>query len=158
MTRWQAMVAVALVLGVGEAAAVQSLRDVVTESEGGQMPAASSPTPCLPPGVPALSGLVEVVVESGEPYAIAGSTTVVPARVVVYGRPGVDNIPRRDYQPALIVGIWIGAVLAVVDPQPFDPDAPAWIDRGVLTADGEYLVPDWKATCRWEREHRQPWR
>lgn len=102
----------------------------------------SAPTVCVPPGLP--------------PYT---SWTAVEAKVAIY--QGVDNRPivgvkaLYDGLGNAIVVVWIGGVMASVDPAPDDPAVLVWIDPGMATPQGLMRL-DPKPSCQWQRAAPRP--
>lgn len=46
--------------------------------------------------------------------------------------------------------LWVGRDLVVIDPEPFNPDAPLWLDGGLVTDDGK-IRDERGASCQWHQ-------
>ena len=100
---------------------------------------AAAPTVCVPPGFPPFS-----LWQSGAPDVAVTNDEA--------GRPHLV-IRRHDHvRGAPVISFWTGGLLAAVDPAPFDPDVPAWIDRGAVAGPEFRLRAIPRSTCQWERQ------
>lgn len=109
--------------------------------------AGADATPCLPPGIPALSTLVRM---GGHGRTVLARSESIGDEVI-WQQVGAwtsywGPAPGFAVQYMLIA---IGGEIAVVDDHPYDQD-PAWYDTGMVSSDGDY-VHRGSPTCQWKR-------
>lgn len=99
---------------------------------------------CLPPGMPALSMLVQ---SGGLPGLAREAETGqwIRGRTVLYARPGESTPNYLVYY----VPTASGERIAAVDDHPGTP-FPDWVDTGMVTESGD-LRSDRHVTCQWAR-------
>ena len=95
-----------------------------------------APTICLPPGV-SLAGATAQMMES-----------VILEGEVVGGWPAVMIMYAVARQP--VKTIWLNGRLVAIDPDPLNPDAPLWLDGGIITTDGKVRA-ERGAPCQWHQ-------
>lgn len=99
--------------------------------------------PCVPPELPAYATWH---LQVAQPIALLDED----------GRPVL--VLSTVYADPRITALWVGDLLGLVDPNPDDPAAPAWIDPGVFRPglaarrDPVLRPPPRQQTCRWQRE------
>jgi hypothetical protein len=142
--------ALAGVVGAGQAAA-QSTGDSVQERGGGRpSPANGAAAPaCMPPGMPALDELVTVGKQALFAPVDGGDTTVM---VNAIGLVTKDHLARnRTGELSLdFIVYYVEGRLAAVDDHPGDPTAPDLVDTGMVTAAGAMRAQG-SPSCHWAR-------
>ena len=108
-------------------------------------PKPSVSTPCLPPGVPALSTLVRIggIPATGRARTSEGQVEPIPIFRSYWSS-------RIESDTLVLYIVTANRHIATVDAAPHEPDVPAWYDTGMMTETGEYIA-DGRPSCRWER-------
>lgn len=94
--------------------------------------------PCLPPGSPA--GFLDWPLEATNVLRLG--TQDGSYRLAI-----VEQYRSRDGRAMRV--LWVEGHLVLVDPQPDDPDAMPWIDRGLIADDDASLRRPRGAPCQW---------
>ena len=110
-----------------------------------RVPKPSVSTPCLPPGVPALSTLVRI---GGLPATGRARTSEGQVEPIRLFRSYWSS--RIEDDTLVLYIVTANGYIATVDVAPHEPDVPAWYDTGMMTETGEYIA-DGRPSCRWER-------
>ena len=98
---------------------------------------------CVPPGVP--------------PFSSWRITNNSQSAILLdeVGRPMLAVVAAYEAQGQTIATIWVGTILASVDPAPQDRTAPAWYDSGAVTPTTTLKV-ERRQACQWFKPAPKP--